>query len=101
MCSHEASLQCECECVEFDALIGGMPCHRGDICRAEGARVVHLALHLAGRGCRGAEGENSFPFDGFDRRETSVEVLMIVGEEIGGGGRRGRRYCWSRVVACD
>lgn len=45
-------------------------------------------------------GENSSPYyDGFGRQGTLVEVLTVGG--IGGGGRRGKKYCWSRVVACD
>lgn len=99
MYSHEASPQCVCECVESDALIGEMPCHREDICRAEEAQVVHLALHLVERGYREAGEENSSPFDDFGRQGTLVEVSIVEG--IGGGGRRGKRYCWSRVVACD
>lgn len=99
MYSHEASPQCACECVESDALIGGMPYHKEDICRAEEARAVHPALCLVERGCREV-GEHSSPYDGSGRQGTFVEVLT-VGKGIGGEGRKGKRYCWSRVVACD
>lgn len=88
-----------CECVEFDALIGGMPCHREGTCKAEEALVAHPALRLVERGYREVGGENSSPYDGFGRQGTLVEVLTVGG--IGGGGRRGKKYCWSRVVACD
>lgn len=100
MCSHEASLRCVYEYAGSDALIGGMPCHRVGICRAGEAQAVHPALHLVERGCLGVGGGNSSPFGDFGRRGTFVEVSMTAEEEIGGGGRRGRRYC-CQAVACD
>lgn len=100
MCSHEASPQYVCGCVESDAQVGGMPYHREGTCRAEEALAVHPALRPVERGYQEAGGENSSPYDDFVRQGTLVEVLT-VGGGIGGGGRRGKRYCWSRVVACD
>lgn len=99
MCSHEASPQYVCECVESDAPVGGMLYHREDTCRVEEALAVHPALHPAERGYQGVRG-NSSPCDDFGRQGTLVEVLTVEGG-IGGGERRGKRYCWSRVVACD
>jgi hypothetical protein len=101
MCSHGVSLQYVSECVGFDALIDGMPCHKVDTCRAEEAQGVHLALHLAEKGYQGGGGESLFPFDDFDPRETFAEISMTVEEEIGEEERRGRKYCWSQAVACD
>jgi hypothetical protein len=72
-----------------------------DTYRAEEAQAVHLALNLAEKGYQEVEGERLLPFGDFDRQETFVEVSMTVEEEIGGEGRRGKKYCWSRVVACD
>lgn len=45
-------------------------------------------------------GGNSSPYDDFGRQGTLIEVLTVEGG-IGGGELRGKKYCWSRVVACD